>query len=113
MSYTADSFLGEMLEGNFPMITVEVHTTISGSIAMGGQGMVRTAGIVAGTLTSILSKEYATCIHHFLRQFIIVNVSIFDMSPSAIELSVIGTAIEKSVFSSFEYPALSLLISTL
>ena len=36
------------------------------------QGVVRTAGIVAGTLTSIRAQEYATRIHHALSQLLIV-----------------------------------------
>ena len=73
MSYAADTFLCEMLEGNLAVVAIEVHATIGGGISMGGQGMVCTAGIVASTLTSIQSEEYATCIHHFLSQLLIVG----------------------------------------
>ena len=43
----------EMLEGNLATIGVEVHTIIGRSIAVCGQRVVGTTGIVAGTLTSI------------------------------------------------------------
>ena len=55
MANTADAFFAKMLEGDLPAETVKVYTVVGGSIAVSGQGVIRTAGIVASTLTGILS----------------------------------------------------------
>ena len=62
----ADAFFGKVLEGDFATVTVEVHTIVCCGIAMSGQRVVGTAGIVASTLTGILPKEDAASIHYAL-----------------------------------------------
>ena len=61
-----------MLEGNLATIGVQVHTIIGRSITVCRQRVVGTTGIVASTLTSIRTQEYATRIHHALSQLLIV-----------------------------------------
>ena len=62
-----------MLEGDFAIITVQVHSVVSQSITMGWQGMVRTACIVACTFARIVSEEYTTCIHNFFCQLLVIG----------------------------------------
>ena len=45
----------QVLEGNLTTVAVKVHPIVGSGISVGGQGMVRTAGIVAGTLAGILA----------------------------------------------------------
>ena len=52
-TYLLNTLGREMLEGNLTTIRVEVHTIIGCSIAVCGQRVVGTTGIVASTLTSI------------------------------------------------------------
>ena len=69
----SDAFGLNVLEGHFAAEAVEVHTTISDCIAVGGKRMVRAAGIVACTFGRERSEEDATRIHHFLREFHVVG----------------------------------------
>ena len=64
-----------MLESDLAVIAVEIHAVVSQGIAMGWQGMIGTAGIVARTLTGIIAQEYATGIHYPFSQLLIVGSS--------------------------------------
>ena len=60
ISYVTNTFFGKMLESDLAVIAVEIHAVVSQGIAMGWQGMIGTAGIVARTLPGIVAPEYAT-----------------------------------------------------
>ena len=51
----SDAFLAEMLECDFAIVAVEIYTIICQGIAMSRQGVIGTAGIIAGTLTGIVA----------------------------------------------------------
>ena len=53
MTDMADAFFCKMLECDLATIAVEIHTIIGCGISVSGECMVRTAGIVTGTLTGI------------------------------------------------------------
>ena len=65
ITYVTNTFFREMLEGDFTVITVEVHAIICQGIAMGRKGVVGTAGIVAGTLARIVAQEHAAAFTTF------------------------------------------------
>ena len=67
---TTDTVSSQVLEGNLPTITVEVHTVVGSGIAVSGQGVVRATGIVTGTLTGILSEEHTAGVDHLLGEFL-------------------------------------------
>ena len=73
ISYVTNTFFGKMLESDLAVIAVEIHTVVCQGIAMGWQGMIGTAGIVARTLTGIVAQEYATGIHYPFSQLLIVG----------------------------------------
>ena len=75
MPYAADTIIGKMLESNLTIIAIKVHTIVCQGIAMSGKSMVRTAGIVASTLTGILSEEDATGVDNLLCQLLIIICS--------------------------------------
>ncbi len=72
MANTADTLFRELLEGYLSAIAVEIDSTICCGIAMCRQGVVSTAGIVACTLTGILSKEYTAGIYYLLCHLLVV-----------------------------------------
>ena len=55
MTDVADALLGDVLEGDLAAVAVEVDTIICQGIAMSRQGVIGTAGIIAGTLTGIVA----------------------------------------------------------
>ena len=61
-----------MLEGNLTAVGVEVDTVVGGGIAVRGQGVIGTAGIVAGTLASIGTEEYTAGIDDALGELLVV-----------------------------------------
>ena len=61
-----------MLESHLAAVAVEVHAIIGSSIAVGGQRVVGTTGIVAGTLTGIFTEEHAAGIDHLLGKLLVV-----------------------------------------
>ena len=54
-----DAICREVLEGHLPTIAVKVHAAVGGCIAMCRQGMIRTTGIVTGTLTGIFAASFS------------------------------------------------------
>ena len=61
-----DTLSREMLESDFLIEGVEVHTTVAGGIAMSRECVVCTARIVASTLAGIFPEEHTARIHHLL-----------------------------------------------
>ena len=51
----SDAFLAEMLECDLAIVAVEIYTIICQGIAVSRQGVIGTAGIIAGTLTGIVA----------------------------------------------------------
>ena len=78
----ANAFVGEMLEGNLATVAVEVNTVVSHCISVGGQGVVGAAGIVAGTLAGILSKEYTSRIDDPLGESLVIVGLDYEMLGS-------------------------------
>ena len=72
MTNMPDTFCSQMLEGNLTAVAVQIDTIVSSGVAVGRQCVVRTAGIVAGTLTGIRSQEDATGIDYPLSQQLVV-----------------------------------------
>ena len=68
----ANAFGGEVLEGDFAVIAVEVDTTIGCCVAVSRQCVVGTAGIVACTFASVVAEEHAAGIDDLLAQGLIV-----------------------------------------
>ena len=51
----SDALLAGMLECDLAIVAVEIYTIICQGIAMSRQGVIGTAGIIAGTLTGIVA----------------------------------------------------------
>ena len=72
-TYRTDALGCEVLERNLTHEAVEIDAIVCRSIAVCGQGVIGTAGIIAGTLASILSEEDAASIHHLVSQVRLVG----------------------------------------
>ena len=72
LAYAVYSLFRKVLEGNLPVVRVQVHAVICQGISVCRQGVVGTRGIVAGTLAGVCAKEYRTGIHHLLGKGLVV-----------------------------------------
>ena len=61
-----------MLEGNLTAVGVEVDTVVGSGIAVRGQSVIGTAGIIAGTLASVGTEEYTAGIDYTLGKLFVV-----------------------------------------
>ena len=67
-----DAFLRQVLEGDLTAVRVEVYAVVGCGVAVSGQRMVGAAGVVASTLTGILTEEDTTCIDNLVGQLFVV-----------------------------------------